>query len=76
MKYVALFCFIILFGGMIFDGYENYKKNHAIKFKSTMSLLMLPDARLKSWEDGYRSRWEGREIKNRRNNIPVLKYTV
>ena len=56
MKYVALFCFIILFGGLILDGYENYKKNHAIKFRTTMSLLMLPDARLKSWEDGYRSR--------------------
>jgi hypothetical protein len=42
MKSIALFCIIILFGGMIWDGYESYKKNHTINFRYTQHLLEMP----------------------------------
>jgi hypothetical protein len=42
MKPIALLCLILLFGGMIWDGYEAYKKDHTINFRTTQHLLVMP----------------------------------
>jgi len=42
MKRIAVICLTLLFGGMILDGYEAYKKIHTINFRTTQHLLVMP----------------------------------
>jgi len=42
MKRIGLLCITILLSGLIWDGYDNYTKEHTVSFRTTHLLLVMP----------------------------------